>query len=143
MKGRPPKRKNLKKTAIGKAVLKCPPHIKGDARRKWNEIVSILKTNKTACEIDATALAYLVELHQIWADAQAELRRDGPTILVGDVRKRHPAASIASEAMRNLRPLLEAFGLTPQSRHRAGQTSIVQTDEERREAAEVDAILGR
>jgi P27 family predicted phage terminase small subunit len=89
-----------------------PPGLVGEARKVWDYHAAALAAAGNLSPGNAEEFASLCRLIAIARAAQTEIDRDGITILLPSGAKRpHPAANLLLRAERQLRPLLQQFGL--------------------------------
>ncbi len=94
----------------------CPAWLDPEAKAEWRRIVPILVAQRVTSRVErATLAAYCIAWSHL-KRAEKELLRDGITYKIGELIKKHPAASIFHEALTELRSLASEFGLTPSSR---------------------------
>lgn len=88
-----------------------PEWIRGFAREYWLGLCTQLEPVGVLSLVDAAALEALCQTYGQWREAQAELEKG---LVIGG--KVNPAAAIADRLIKQLRPLLAEFGLTPAAR---------------------------
>ena len=118
--GNPGKRKlNEHEPAPAAYRGKCPSFVKGDARKRWNQIVPPLIAIGVFTEIDVAAMVRLCEAWALWRKALAEVEKRGEVITTykGNLIQ-SPWLGIANKQNEIMRKLETEFGLTPSSRSR-------------------------
>jgi P27 family predicted phage terminase small subunit len=105
-----------------KRLPEPPDELTRHATALWGRLVPRLVELEMVEDIDATALAVLCECYATWNEARQALADEGPTYEAPEskLRKRNPAAAVASQAGKDLLALLTQFGLTPAARARLG-----------------------
>lgn len=97
-------------------MSECPDWIDLDAQNEWSRIVPDLEAAGVTTRIEATALAMYCQAYSHAKKAQAEIFRDGLTIMTESGLKKHPAVGIYKDSMALARAYLTEFGMTPASR---------------------------
>lgn len=96
----------------GCADLPQPPaHLSPEAKSIWRDIASTWKLPPDARELVRTAM----EQWDVYQEARQVLQEEGPTVTnpdSGNVR-RHPAHSVAKDALKGFRMCLKDAGLEP------------------------------
>lgn len=103
------------------SVTPLPPRgFDAKHRRKWNETAGKLVSMGVLSEADLDALVVLVQNMVLAENAYESVRTDGMVIMVktakGEKPIQNPAFRVYMECQKNVKPLLEQFGMTPKSR---------------------------
>ncbi len=114
MKGRPSKTLSHPNIAASSAIAgepKCPRELDAVAKKKWKEIVALLKDAGTVTRLDGDLLAMYCEAHSRRVSALKGLREEG-AILQGDKGSyQNPILHVANKAMDQLMKLSRLLGL--------------------------------
>lgn len=93
-----------------------PDWLDHEAREEWWRVVPDLDTAGVTSRVEATALgAYCLAVSRL-RKAQAEVFRDGLTIMTEGGLRKHPAISIIERAEATIKAFAAEFGMTPASR---------------------------
>ena len=115
--GNPGKRRlNRREPKRDGRMPSCPAWLDPEAKAEWRRIVPILVAQRVTSRVERASLAAYCIAWSRMKRAEKELLRDGITYKIGDLIKKHPAASIYHEAARELQSFASEFGLTPSSR---------------------------
>jgi P27 family predicted phage terminase small subunit len=100
---------------------RCPARFKGDARKLWNQFARQLTACGIATKLDATALEMLVDQHQAYTAASAQVLKTGPVWLErgeGTIPKfaYSPYWVQQQRAFKHMLAMLREFGMTPSGR---------------------------
>jgi P27 family predicted phage terminase small subunit len=99
---------------------KMPADLSRKAQIEWKRLVPILQGMKVLTEADGDALAALCTARVRWRQAEDLIERMGQVVVEdspnGKRVKKNPAVTVASDALRHMRSLMQDFGLTPASR---------------------------
>lgn len=100
-----------------------PEWLSQAALPRWRELVEELGPTKVLTTSDRTALGLLADVLTEYTTHRATIDAEGATYAKGSrgratLRRPRPEVTLAREARRDAVRLLEAFGLTPASRHR-------------------------
>lgn len=108
--------------------IRCPPELKGRARKFWKKHESILTAMGLLTTADIPALANLCDVEAEYWDAADDVRKRGIEIEVtrydrktGNafyVTEDNPSVRIRSDAGKRLLRLMIEFGMSPSSRTR-------------------------
>jgi P27 family predicted phage terminase small subunit len=86
------------------------------ATEEWQRVAAELDLAGVTSQVEATALACYCQAVSRLRKAEAEIFRDGITIMTEGGLKKHPSVTIAKEAMLVIRAFAAEFGMTPASR---------------------------
>jgi P27 family predicted phage terminase small subunit len=96
-----------------------PPELKGEARKEWVRITTLLAAKRVLSEEDKAALTIYSTSWAMYREAQARIEEDGSVVMSATgVPIRNPYLSVLKQAWDRIRPLLSEFGLTPTARAR-------------------------
>lgn len=99
--------------------LREPPEwLDTHGQEEWARIVPDLESAGVTSRIEATALGCYCQAVSRLRKAEAEIFRDGITIMTDSGLKKHPAVSIAERAALIVAKFAGEFGMTPASRSR-------------------------
>jgi len=120
LRGNPGKRKlNAWEPQPRAEVPTCPDWLVDEAKREWNRVVGELAACGLITGVDRAALAAYCECWAVWREARGLLATGGLTTTNADGGlKKHPAATVANEALSQMHKFLIEFGMTPASRSR-------------------------
>lgn len=115
--------KNPKRAEARKHEPKLPPGI-GEmpewldthGQEEWRRVVPDLDSSGVTSRVEASALGCYCQAVSRLRKAEAEIFRDGITIMTESGLKKHPAVNIARESMAVIRAFAAEFGMTPASR---------------------------
>ena len=99
-------------------IPKCPPHLKGEARKEWNRITVELYKLGLITPLDRAALSAYCTLWATYVQCDKVIRANGLTVMGKRGIARRPEVLIRSKAMSQMREFLIQFGMTPVSRTR-------------------------
>lgn len=111
------------------APPRAPAGMSKAAAAEWRRLAGVLVHNGVLSAGDLTALGLLAEALATAREMRAVVMAEG-LLVQGDrgARKAHPAARLAVDARAEALRLLEAFGLTPASRHRVDRAPVQVAD---------------
>jgi len=126
--GNPGKRKlNCKEPTFSGAPV-CPPWITDVAKQEWNRIILELAALDMLRAVDSASLAAYCLSYARWRSAEEIVTAEGQTVqepvltksgeIIGFKVKRHPATSIAKDALAAMLRASSLFGFDPSSRSR-------------------------
>lgn len=120
IRGNPARRPLPENEPQGKPKLpKAPAFLSDRAKREWRRIGRQLLGAGIVTDLDAMALAGLVQSYMRWVEAQEGLAQTGLLIRGRDgVPRLNPLLRVSREAQSEYTRLLMEFGLTPSSRSR-------------------------
>jgi len=101
------------------AIPTSPDLLDADAQAEWDRIVPELEQHGLITAVDRAALAAYCAAYSRWAAAERIIAAEG--ILTEGAhggKVKHPAVSVANEAMMMISRFCGEFGLTPASRSR-------------------------
>lgn len=106
-----------------KNLTECPPAPRGwegKHKKKWIEVGQKLVSLGVLADADLDALAAMVQLMVVSEDAHESVSEQGAVIWVessnGTRPIQNPNFRVYLDAQKQLKPLLEQFGMTPKSR---------------------------
>jgi P27 family predicted phage terminase small subunit len=100
-------------------VPKAPRWLDEEARRHWKELAPACVKMGTLTPLDASAFALYCWAWSTWKSASQQLQATGTTYTTATgLKKRHPLAGVAADALRQVMSLAGEFGLTPLGRQR-------------------------
>lgn len=102
-----------------------PSHLNEVARIEWGRVVELLSSQRILKQTDRAAIAAYCCAYSRWVQAEEQVQRDGVTIigLRGGMVK-HPAVTVAHEAMLLVHKFSCEFGLTPAARQKVGAVAM-------------------
>jgi P27 family predicted phage terminase small subunit len=110
---------NTPKPPKSAKVLRCPAHLKGEARSAWKRIATDLHKTGLLTKIDGPALSAYCVCWARWIEAEDSVRSEGPVVLTKTGYPiQSPWLAIAVNAMKQMISILTEFGMTPSSRAR-------------------------
>lgn len=121
LKGNPGKRPlNGAEPVVPPGKPTCPKHIAGEGKKEWARSTKLLAEMGLLSKAEGPALALYCQLYERWVEAEANIKKYGMIIPVGEngALQLSPYVSIANQAMAQMQRLLCEFGLTPSSRSR-------------------------
>lgn len=107
-------RKHEPKIAPG--IGEIPEWLDAFAREEWARVVPYLDSSGVTSRVESAALGCYCQAVSRLRKAEAEILRDGITIMTETGLKKHPAVTISNEAMDHIRAFGSQFGMTPASR---------------------------
>ena len=112
-----PCRINPAEPVIAADKIKCPSHVKGAARKFWDQFVPEMTHAGILCNTDLPAIEALCRKYAEWNQYQKLAERDGLLItkVNGDLIV-SPYFMLAQKSFDSFRLLLSEFGMTPSSR---------------------------
>lgn len=114
-----PDRENGQEPQPESGLPSCPERFKGRVEEKhWHEYGQNLVAMNVMTIADSHALELLCEVRADYDAIREVIGRDGMTLEVDGVLKRHPLHRAETQAVNQLLALLTTFGLTPSSRSR-------------------------
>jgi P27 family predicted phage terminase small subunit len=93
-----------------------PEWLDTHALEEWWRIVPDLESAGVTSRVEATSLGAYCQAVSRLRKAEAEIFRDGITIMTESGLKKHPAVNIAERSMIIIRAFASEFGMTPASR---------------------------
>lgn len=117
--GKRPLNKREPKPPAG--MPKCPTWLDGMARAAWLELAPLLEQTKVVTESDRKALELLCDAYSEYRRTREIVRKQGATYEAltegGSIMIRpRPEVTMAQDAWKRVRAMLQEFGLTPSSR---------------------------
>ncbi len=98
-------------------VADAPDWLPPIARAEWQRVAPMLRRVGVLTEADRDALTLYCQTWITWKDAIEHVRKDGLVVARrGKLPRQNPYLQIAERASAQLRRLLGAFGMTPESR---------------------------
>lgn len=143
MAGRPPKPTALKKLSgnPGKRKLNhdpefgslnsmsVPRHLSREARREWHRVVKELDAAGLLTTVDRTALAAYCQAYANWVEAEQHLQEEGRVMVFpSGYSQISPWATVAKNALAEMKAFMTEFGMTPSSRSRIHVDKAEQED---------------
>jgi P27 family predicted phage terminase small subunit len=126
--GNPGKRKLNKSEPKFKGVPVCPQWLIPVAKTEWKRVVPELAALDMLRSVDTSSLAAYCESYARWRQAELVITKEGQTVqepivnkageVVGYKIRRHPAISIAKDALASMLRTSSLFGFDPSSRSR-------------------------
>lgn len=109
----------------------CPRHLDEVAKNEWRRVVPELVQLGVLARIDTATLAAYCQNFSRWVAAERELEKHGGLTYVSDTGmiRKHPAVSIAHDAMTAMKGFAAEYGLTPASRARVHGVKDGEEDE--------------
>jgi P27 family predicted phage terminase small subunit len=111
-------RARSKEPKLRKGIGEPPDFLDTYGTEEWNRVVPDLEQAGVTSYVEATALGAYCQAVSRLRKAEAEIFRDGITIMTDGGLKKHPAVTIAREAMLVIKAFASEFGMTPASRSR-------------------------
>ena len=128
LRGNPGKRPLNKQEPKFTGTPICPEWLTKVAKQEWDRVVKELASLDMLRAVDSAALAAYCVSYARWQSAEAIVEKQGQTVsepilsktgkVLGQKIKRHPATSIAKEAMASMLRASSLFGFDPSSRSR-------------------------
>jgi P27 family predicted phage terminase small subunit len=126
--GNPGKRKlNQREPKFGGTPV-CPTWLSPDAKTEWKRVVKELSALDMLRSVDSSALAAYCQSYSRWQSAERIIDCEGQTVnepitnksaeVIGHKTKRHPATTIAKDALASMLRASALFGFDPSSRSR-------------------------
>lgn len=103
---------------LAKGIGEPPSWLDTAGVEEWWRIVPDLEAAGVTSRVEATALGCYCQAVSRLLKAEAEIFRDGITIMSESGLKKHPAVNIARESMLVIRAFASDFGMNPASRSR-------------------------
>lgn len=110
----------------------CPDHLDEIARKRWEDLSSMLFDLGLLTEIDGDALAAYCQLYSDWVHLSNEIVTDGSDVQMKHTidpsgsefleMKPNPRIIMKRETIKLMKSFLSEFGMTPSSRTRLGVT---------------------
>jgi P27 family predicted phage terminase small subunit len=126
--GNPGKRALNKNEPKFTGTPKCPTWLTKSAKAEWRRVVAELSALDMLRSVDSSSLAAYCQSYSRWRSAEETIDHEGQTVqepitnkageVVGHKTKRHPATSIAKEALTSMLRASALFGFDPSSRSR-------------------------
>lgn len=102
---------------------KPPAILDKEAKLHWAEVVELVEEAGTLSRLDRDALTLYCSLWSTWREAEREMVKPTGNCPAGRVIRSNngyfqtsPWYTIAVQALKDMRPFLDAFGLTPKAR---------------------------
>ncbi|MGG3157146.1 phage terminase small subunit P27 family [Priestia megaterium] len=104
-------------------VPKPPSFLKSYAKKKYNEIATILVELGKWKAGDDIALIALCSQYQRWIEAEKLIKQNNDLCFTTDTgyRQQIPEIAIANNAMKSMLSFIKEFGLTPKERAKIGE----------------------
>lgn len=127
LQGNPGKRKLNKSEPKFKGAPTCPVWLTASAQIEWQRVVEDLAALDMLRSVDSSALAAYCQSYARWQSAEQIVDAEGQTVkepvinngeVVGHRVKRHPATTIAKDALAAMLRAASLFGFDPSSRSR-------------------------
>ena len=105
----------------------CPRHIKGTARKAWNEVVQLLERRKTLDEAAGPTLLIYATTMARWLEAKADVDKRGLMLWIKkttskgdlyDAEIENPMLAIQTEAEAQLLQITKQLGIAPDAREK-------------------------
>lgn len=101
-----------------KGIGEPPEWLDALAVEEWWRVVPDLEKAGVTCRVEAAALGCYCQAVSRLRAAEAQIARDGITIVTPVGLRKHPAVTVADRAMVLVRSFAMDFGITPASRSR-------------------------
>jgi len=101
---------------LPKGIGDPPDWLDAFALEEWRRVVPDLESAGVTSRVESTALAAYCQAVSRLRKAEAEIFRDGITMMTERGLVKHPSVGIAKDAMAIIRALAAEFGMTPASR---------------------------
>ena len=101
---------------LARGIGEPPDWLDHHGQEEWRRIVPDLESAGVTSRVEATALACYCQNVSRLRKAEAEIFRDGITIMTAQGLKKHPSVGIAKECALIIRAFASEFGMTPSSR---------------------------
>lgn len=113
-----PKRREERKyePKLAKGIGAPPDFLDAFGEEEWRRVTPDLESAGVTSRVEATALGAYCQAVSRLRKAEAEIFRDGITIMADGGLKKHPAVTIAEKAALIMAKLASEFGMTPASR---------------------------
>ena len=108
----------------------CPDHLDEVARKRWDDLSTMLFDLGLLTQIDGDALAAYCQLYSDWVRLSNEIVKDGSDVQLKHTidaggnefleMKTNPRVIMKRETLKLLKSFLVEFGMTPSSRTRLG-----------------------
>jgi P27 family predicted phage terminase small subunit len=128
LEGNPGKRALNKNEPNFSGTPKCPASLTPAAKKEWKRVVAELESLDMLRSVDTSTLAVYCQSFARWLSAEAMIEKEGQVIkepilnknfeVVGERVKKHPAVTVAKEAMASMMAASSRFGFDPSSRTR-------------------------
>lgn len=119
--------KRLKERArepqFAKGIGEPPDFLDAYGEEEWRRVVPDLEAAGVTSRVEATALGAYCQAVSRLRKAEAEIFRDGITIMTESGLKKHPAVGVAERSMVIIRAFASEFGMTPASRSKVKSKS--------------------
>lgn len=114
---RGPKPKDRSLSTPSRGIPDPPPNLDADSRKHYRRLTGLMAEAGLVSQLDFDALSLYMSMWKRWKRAEAEVRKSGLVIKApnGWLQK-NPWLEIATQSIRDMRPFLTMFGLTPASR---------------------------
>jgi P27 family predicted phage terminase small subunit len=111
--------------------VKAPTFLKAEAKKKFEDISSMLIADGKWKAGDEIALAALCASYQHWIEAEKAIKKNGDLCFTTETgyRQQIPEISIANNAMKNMLSFIKEFALTPKERAKLKEMLINNDDE--------------
>jgi P27 family predicted phage terminase small subunit len=111
-------RERAQEPKLPKGIGEPPDWLDTHAVEEWARVVPDLEGAGVTSRVESTALGAYCQAVSRLRKAEAEIFRDGITIMTDSGLKKHPAVGIAERAALIMAKLASEFGMTPASRSR-------------------------
>jgi P27 family predicted phage terminase small subunit len=128
LQGNPGKRPINKREPKFSGCPICPTWITKSAKSEWKRVVAELAALDMLRSVDTASLAAYCQSYARWRQAEETVDREGQTVqepivsktgaVLGYKTKRHPATTIAKDALASMLRAAALFGFDPSSRSR-------------------------
>jgi P27 family predicted phage terminase small subunit len=120
---------------LAKGIGEPPDWLDTNGEEEWRRVVPDLEDAGVTSRVEATALAAYCQAVSRLRKAEAEIFKDGITIMTAQGLKKHPSVSIAERSMLIIRAFASEFGMTPASRSKVQARPGVEPNSENAFAA--------
>ena len=108
-------------TAVA-GLPRCPPHIKGEARREWNRIGKRLVAEKRMAHVYKAVFAAYCSAWGRWVKAERELEKNGEVVMTpNQFPVQSPWLAISNKAQQQMMNAVGELGLSPSSQSRVSK----------------------
>ncbi|MED1953786.1 phage terminase small subunit P27 family [Brevibacillus centrosporus] len=112
--------------------IKAPTFLKSEAKKKFDDISTMLVVDGKWKSGDEIALAALCASYQHWIEAEKAIKKNGDLCFTTETgyRQQIPEISIANNAMKNMLSFIKEFALTPKERAKLKELILSKDDDD-------------
>lgn len=111
---------------------KCPPFLKGEAKKEWQRVIKLLSAQRVYADVDRAVLIAYVEAWEEYRWCSDQIAEKGFAIKQSGHTVPNPLIKVRARACERLLQLASHFGMTAATRSRVKAMSGVEDERSRK-----------